>query len=112
MLGRNRSFVQTGLKREACSLEPSHNTDALRIQHNRYGSRLGILFTPQFRMEKIKNGDPVIYKEQMGTIYGKPRESKYRGTTYTVKVGDDYYKAAPGELKMANEELGKPLTHF
>lgn len=63
-------------------------------------------------MEKIKNGDSVIYKEQMGTIYGKPRESKYRGTMYTVKVGDDYFKAGPGELKVANEELGKPLTRL
>lgn len=49
-------------------------------------------------MDKIKNGDPVIYKEQQGTIYGKPRESKYRGTLYTVKVGDDYFKATPSEL--------------
>ena len=63
-------------------------------------------------MEKIKNGDPVIYKEQMGTIYGKPRESKYRGTMYTVKVGDDYFKATPGELKAANEELGKAFAKF
>jgi hypothetical protein len=57
-------------------------------------------------MDKIKNGDPVIYKEQQGTIYGKPRESKYRGTLYTVKVGDDYFKATPGELTLAS--LGKP----
>ena len=64
-------------------------------------------------MEKIKNGDSVIYKKQVGTIYGKPRESKYRGTMYTVKVGDDYFKASPNELKATNnEELGKPLTHF
>lgn len=49
-------------------------------------------------MDKIKNGDPVIYKEQQGTIYGKPRESKYRGTLYTVKVGDDYFKATPSEI--------------
>ncbi len=63
-------------------------------------------------MEKIKNGDSVIYKEQMGTIYGKPRESKYRGTMYTVKVGDDYFKATPGELKVANEELGKAFSRF
>lgn len=62
-------------------------------------------------MEKIKNGDPVIYKEQMGTIYGKPRESKFRGTLYTVKVGDDYYKASPNELSQPkNDELGKPLS--
>lgn len=63
-------------------------------------------------MEKIRNGEAVIYKEQIGTIYGKPRESKYRGTMYTVKVGDDYFKATPAELKVANEELGKPLTRF
>ena len=53
-------------------------------------------------MDKIKNGDPVIYKDQQGTIYGRPRESKYRGTLYTVKVGDDYFKASPGELTVAN----------
>ena len=64
-------------------------------------------------MEKIKNGEAVIYKEQVGTIYGKPRESKYRGTMYTVKVGDEYFKATPAELKVANtEELGKPFAHF
>ena len=51
-----------------------------------------------FFMDKIKNGDSVIYKDQQGTIYGKPRESKYRGTVYTVKVGDEYFKATPGEL--------------
>ena len=55
-------------------------------------------------MDKIKNGDPVIYKDQQGTIYGKPRESKHRGTLYTVKVGDDYFKASPGELTSAVKE--------
>ena len=60
-------------------------------------------------MDKIKNGDPVIYKDQQGTIYGKPRESKHRGTLYTVKVGDDYFKASPGELTAAiKEEETKP----
>ena len=59
-------------------------------------------------MDKIKNGDPVIYKDQLGTIYGKPRESKYKGTLYTVKVGDDYYKATPGELTL-KEETSKPV---
>jgi hypothetical protein len=63
-------------------------------------------------MEKIRNGEAVIYKEQVGTIYGKPRESKYRGTMYTVKVGDDYFKATPAELKVATEELGKPFSHL
>jgi hypothetical protein len=62
-------------------------------------------------MDKIKNGDPVIYKEQQGTIYGKPRESKYKGTVYTVKVGDDYFKASPGELSMAEmDRQSNPLS--
>lgn len=55
-------------------------------------------------MEKIKNGDSVIYKEQAGTIYGKPRESKHKGTLYTVKVGEEYYKASPGELTLPKIE--------
>ncbi len=54
-------------------------------------------------MDKIKNGDSVIYKDQLGTIYGKPRESKYKGTLYTVKVGDDYFKATPAELTLKEE---------
>jgi hypothetical protein len=54
-------------------------------------------------MDKIKNGDPVIYKDQKGTIYGKPRENKYRGVLYTVKIGDDYVKATPGELSVEKE---------
>lgn len=49
-------------------------------------------------MEKIKNGDPVIYKDRKGTIYGKPRENKYRGVVYTVKIGDEYIKATASEL--------------
>ena len=57
-------------------------------------------------MDKIKNGESVIYKDQQGTIYGKPRESKYRGTLYTVKVGDEYFKAAPGELTVAKTNEG------
>ena len=64
-------------------------------------------------MDKIRNGDPVIYKDQQGTIYGKPRESKYRGTLYIVKVGDDYYKASPGELTLTTDQhedtIHKPL---
>ena len=55
-------------------------------------------------MEKIKNGDPVLYKDRVGTIYGKPRESKYRGTLYTVKIGDDYVKASPSELTLSKPE--------
>lgn len=61
-------------------------------------------------MDKIKNGDPVIYKEQQGTIYGKPRESKYKGTVYTVKVGEDYFKASPGELSMTEMSQANPLS--
>lgn len=49
-------------------------------------------------MEKIKNGDPVLYKNLKGTIYGKPRENKYKGLLYTVKIGDDYVKASASEL--------------
>jgi hypothetical protein len=55
-------------------------------------------------MDKIKNGDPVLYKDQQGTIYGKPRESKFKGTLYTVKVGDDYFKASPNELTSLTKE--------
>jgi hypothetical protein len=55
-------------------------------------------------MDKIKNGDPVIYKDQQGIIYGKPRESKYKGTLYTVKVGDDYFKATPNELTVKRNQ--------
>lgn len=62
-------------------------------------------------MDKIRNGDSVIYKDQQGTIYGKPRESKYRGTLYTVKVGDEYFKATPGELTPTNQEvLSRPMS--
>ena len=59
-------------------------------------------------MEKIKNGDSVLYKDRKGTIYGKPRESKYKGTLYTVKIGDDYVKATPSELKLSTQE--EPVT--
>lgn len=55
-------------------------------------------------MDKIKNGDSVLYKDQVGTIYGRPRESKYKGTIYTVKVGDEYYKATPGEIVLTKPE--------
>ena len=58
-------------------------------------------------MDKIKNGDSVIYKDQAGTIYGKPRESKFKGTLYTVKVGEEYYKATPNELSFPKLEDSK-----
>lgn len=48
-------------------------------------------------MKKIKNGDTVIYKDQVGTIYGKPRENR-RGTVYTIKIDDEYYKATSAEI--------------
>lgn len=54
-------------------------------------------------MEKIKNGDTVLYKNLKGTIYGKPRENKYKGLLYTVKVGDDYFKASANELTLIAE---------
>lgn len=56
-------------------------------------------------MEKIKNGDPVLYKNLKGTIYGKPRENKYKGLLYTVKIGDEYYKASASELTLSTEEV-------
>jgi hypothetical protein len=55
-------------------------------------------------MEKIKNGDPVLYKNLKGTIYGKPRENKYKGLLYTVKIGDDYVKASAHELTLNEED--------
>ncbi len=60
-------------------------------------------------MQKIRNGDPVIYKERKGIVYGKPRENKYRGIWYTVKIGDDYVKATPGELKLVDETEQPPV---
>jgi hypothetical protein len=64
-----------------------------------------MLFKYGITMEKIKNGDPVIYKDQRGTIYGKPRESKGRGILYTVKIGEDYVKATPNELSVDKEHV-------
>lgn len=58
-------------------------------------------------MEKIKNGDPVLYKNLRGTIYGKPRESKYKGLLYTVKIGDDYFKASANELTLNAEAVAE-----
>lgn len=54
-------------------------------------------------MDKIRNGDPVLYKNLRGTIYGKPRENKYKGLLYTVKVGDEYFKASANELTNLSE---------
>lgn len=54
-------------------------------------------------MEKIKNGDPVLYKNLRGTIYGKPRENKYRGVLYTVKIGNEYFKASASEISSVPE---------
>ena len=52
-------------------------------------------------MEKIKNGDAVLYKNLKGTIYGKPRENKYKWLLYTVRIGDEYYKASASELTLS-----------
>jgi hypothetical protein len=63
-------------------------------------------------MEKIKNGDPVIYKDRKGTIYGRPRENKYKGLLYTVKIGDDeYVKATESEISLNTEELEHSNSH-
>ena len=56
-------------------------------------------------MEKIRNGDPVLYKNLKGTIYGKPRENKYKGLLYTVRIGEDYVKASASELTLNAEEV-------
>jgi hypothetical protein len=63
-------------------------------------------------MDKIKNGDPVLYKNLKGTIYGKPRESKYKGLLYTVKIGEDYVKASPNELTLNSEEIASNEYQF
>jgi hypothetical protein len=49
-------------------------------------------------MEKIKNGDTVIYRNQHGIVYGKPRSVKSRGLIYTIRIGDDYVKVWPNEI--------------
>lgn len=59
-------------------------------------------YTEQYIMDKIRNGDPVLYKNLKGTIYGKPRENKYKGLLYTVKIGDEYFKASASELTIVN----------
>lgn len=58
----------------------------------------GISFIRKPGMEKIRNGEAVLYKNLKGTIYGKPRENKYKGLLYTVKIGDEYFKASANEL--------------
>jgi hypothetical protein len=63
-------------------------------------------------MEKIKNGDPVIYKDRKGIIYGKPRENKYHGTLYTVKIGDDYVKATTSELLLEKDRDSGNINPF
>ena len=63
-------------------------------------------------MEKIKNGDAVLYKNLKGTIYGKPRENKYKGLLYTVKIGDDYFKASANELTPTSEEVASGEFQF
>ncbi|MEX2231566.1 MAG: hypothetical protein WD824_05365 [Cyclobacteriaceae bacterium] len=68
------------------------------------------IYTQANTMEKIKNGDPVLYKNLKGTIYGKPRENKYKGLLYIVKIGDDYFKASANELTLNAEEL--PTNEF
>lgn len=49
-------------------------------------------------MEKIKNGDAVMYKDQQAVVYGKPREVKSRGLIYTLRIGDEYVKVWPNEI--------------
>lgn len=70
----------------------------MRARHNFY-MQAGI-------MEKIRNGDAVLYKNLKGTIYGKPRENKYKGLLYTVKIGDEYFKASASELTSLESEIG------
>lgn len=55
-------------------------------------------------MDKIRNGDSVIYKDQVGTIYGKPRENKFKGTLYTIRVGDEYFKVTQSEIILNKQE--------
>lgn len=62
------------------------------------------IYTHGVIMEKIKNGDAVLYKNLKGTIYGKPRENKYKGLLYTVRIGEEYYKASASELTLSNDE--------
>jgi hypothetical protein len=54
-------------------------------------------------MEKIKNGDTVMYRNQQGIVYGRPREIKTRGLIYTIRIGNDYVKAFPSEISPADK---------
>jgi hypothetical protein len=91
----NNRITIKNVKDEATLLKKSIDIFFLRI--------LGTLFKQGPIMEKIKNGDQVIYKDRKGIIYGKPRENKYRGVLYTVKIGDDYVKATPSEISLEKE---------
>lgn len=63
-------------------------------------------------MDKIKNGDSVIYKDRVGTIYGRPRENKFKGTLYTVKVGEEYFKATQSEIVLSKPEEAEASLAF
>jgi hypothetical protein len=51
----------------------------------------------------MKNGDLVIYKGIEGVVYGKPRESKYKGIICLVKIGDDYIRVLQSELTLKSK---------
>lgn len=59
---------------------------------------VGTSFIRKGAMNKIRNGDTVLYRNLHGTIYGRPRENKYRGLLYTVRIGNEYVKASASEL--------------
>lgn len=52
-------------------------------------------------MEKIKNGDSIIYQNQEGVVYGRPREVKSLGLVYTIRIGNDYVKLSSWEISQA-----------
>ena len=54
-------------------------------------------------MEKIKNGDSVIYQNQEGVVYGRPREVKSLGLVYTLRIGNDYVKLSSWEMAQATK---------
>lgn len=54
-------------------------------------------------MEKIKNGDSILYRNREGIVYGRPREIKSRGLIYTIRIGNEYIKALPSELSLATK---------
>jgi len=55
-------------------------------------------------MERIKNGDSVIYRNQHAIVYGRPREVKSRGLIYTLRIGDEYVKVWPNEITPDEEK--------